>query len=100
MNYLYKSHHFELQLHTQASVVKSEVLPFFYVAGVINGIDEVVILVIVNNAENRQLITHEQRIPEPQDTTCGFGRGNHVVTVRHWFAPLNLRSYISHTRAN
>lgn len=35
---------------TEASVVKPEILPFFYVAGVKNSINKVVVLVLIYNA--------------------------------------------------
>ena len=82
---------------TQSSVVEPEVLPFLYVAGVINGINEVIILfILVQDADKRQVITYQQTVPELQDTACGLSGGNHIATVRLLFTPLNGRYCSGH----
>lgn len=81
---------------TQARIVKSEALPLVNVAGVVNGIDEVVVLLVIHNTENGQLIPHKQRIPEPLDAAGGFGRGYHVIAVLFRFTPPDLWRHVSH----
>lgn len=81
---------------TQAPVVKSEVFPLFNIAGVKNCVYQVLVLVIVHDAEHGQIVAHQETIPELQDAACGLRCGNHIIPKLLLFVPLYLGCGVVH----